>query len=353
MKKVGILTFHYADNYGAVLQAFALRKKICGFDNYQAEIINYVPKSFQYSLYANTEEARQMLIKKRKCFEKFLREECKVNTPMISEVAGNQYDYYCVGSDQVWNMDFSDNEYFFPHLNENDLRFSYAASIGMSLEKVLPFKSIFEKYVSKFKTVSVREQEHVEFVSDSSGRECSWVLDPTLLLSEQEYKSIIANEKLVETPFIFFFWLRHDQELMRGVEFVNMVSRKYHLPIIHAMYDAKKYTFNIDAGCMIYEGVENFLWYIKNASFVVTNSYHVTLFSMQFKTPFYVFVAQSMRSRVDLLKQKFHIDNRVVEEYISASDLNNNVDFGQIENVLQVEREKSVDYLKKALDIKE
>lgn len=352
MKTVGILTFHYVDNYGAVLQTFALRNKINTFDGYQAEIINYVPDNFKYGLYENTEEARQLLIRKRRSFENFLSEKCNVNSPIVSKVIGNQYDYYCVGSDQVWNMDFSEKEYFFPHLSESDVRFSYAASIGMSLKKTMHYKDIFEKYVSKFKAVSLREQEHTDFVRESCGKECLCVLDPTLLLMEQEYVPIIASEKLIEKPFIFFFWLRHDSKVMKGVEFANMLSRKYNLPIVHSLYDAKNYTFSLNAGCMIYEGIENFLWYIKNASFVVTNSYHVTLFSMQFKTPFYVFVAEAMRSRIDMLKQIFLIDDHVVEGYMSSSDINDNIDFKFIENILKVERIKSVNYLKKALDIK-
>lgn len=353
MKKVGILTLHYSDNYGAVLQVYALRRAINHFQGYEAEIINYVPKNFKYRLYVNNEDVRILLCQKRKAFEHFLQKECGVNTAMVSEVVGNQYDYYCVGSDQVWNLDFSNVEFFFPHLDENALRFSYAASIGMSIERTLQNEAVFQKYLPAFKAVSLREQEHLEFIQKNAGKECAWVLDPTLLLTGKDYETVIAKEKLMKEPFIFFFWLRHDFEVTRGIEFVNTISRKYHLPIVHTIFDAKGYTFYRDAGCMIYEGVENFLWYIKNASFVVTNSYHATLFSIQFRTPFYTFPVETMRSRIDTLKQKLLIDDRIVDKYISPEKLNENVDFVRIEEILSQERKSSFGYLKMALDVSE
>ena len=106
MKKVGILTFHYVDNYGAVLQAYALRKKINELPECRAEIINYVPSGFEYELYGNGEKYRAMLQKKRQSFEAFLSKYCGVNTPIISSVEDSGYDYYCVGSDQVWNSGY-------------------------------------------------------------------------------------------------------------------------------------------------------------------------------------------------------------------------------------------------------
>ena len=99
MKKVGILTFHYSDNYGAVLQAYALRRIINQLPYCQAQIINYVPLGTKYTLYENTEEGRELLIEKRKLFEEFLRENCGIDTPVIHEISGNDYDYYCAGSD--------------------------------------------------------------------------------------------------------------------------------------------------------------------------------------------------------------------------------------------------------------
>lgn len=353
MKTVGILTFHYADNYGAVLQTYALRKKINSLADCGAEIINFAPKGFSYSLYKNEEKARQSLIYKRQLFEEFLKDKCGVSGTMISKITGNQYDYYCVGSDQVWNLNFADMEFFLPHIDEDAVRISYAASIGMGLAKAYQQKEIFQKYVSKFKAVSLREREYVDFIRNVCKKECRCVLDPTLLLEESDYTDIVSKDRLKNESFIFFFWLKHDDRLMQGVEFANTVSRKYHLPIVHSIADAGKYMFNMDAGCMMYEGVENFLWYIKNAKFVITNSYHATLFSIQFRTPFYTFVVKSMRSRIDTLVETLGIGDRVVEGYIGSNEMNDKVDFDSIHTKIQEERIASMQFLKEALDIKE
>lgn len=352
MKTIGILTFHYANNYGAVLQTFALRKIINSFPECNAEIINYVSKGYAYSLDEKTDTVRQLLIRKRDLFEKFVEEQCGLNSPMISEVVGNRYNYYCVGSDQVWNLRTRAThiEYLFPHLDKNAIRISYAASIGMSVKKAYYYKDLFQKYVSEFKAISVREQEHVDFMRTTCQKECKCVLDPTLLLDAEDYVPIMSKE-LRDYPFILFFWLNHDSDLMKGVEFVNNLSRKYQLPIVHTVMNARPYMFNKDDGCMFYEGVENFLWYVKHASFVVTNSYHATLFSMQFKTPFYVFTVESMQSRIHSLIEKFAIGNRVVNNYMNVSELNASIDFRDIKDKIKAERKHSIDFLKEALDI--
>lgn len=355
MKKVGILTFQYANNYGAVLQAYALRKKINSLEGYEAEIINYVPEEFSYSLPLNTEESYENMLKKRTCFERFLNEYCGIKKPMIHKVCGNEYDYYCVGSDQVWNfqMESVNVNYLFAYLDEIAVKFAYAASIGMNIESARVYKKLFAQYVSKFKGVSLREQEQVSFISEVSGLACRTVADPTLLLKAEEYKGIIAKNSLRDKPFLFFFWLPHDHELMKGVEFVNMLARKYDISIVHSIPGAAPYMFCKDDGCMMYEGVENFLWYIQNAKIVVTNSYHAMLFSMQFQTPFYAFAVHSMRSRFDMLIEKMGIGSRMVDSYKDATQVSDVMDFSGIQQQIVCEREDSLVFLKKMLDIKE
>lgn len=355
MKKVGILTFQYANNYGAVLQAYALRRRINSLGGYQAELINYVPEGYTYAVPANTNEAYERMLEKRAHFESFLKEHCGLNQPMIHEVKGAAYDYCCVGSDQVWNFEFGrvNENYLLAYLDESVQKFAYAVSVGMSVERARAYKDIFSRYAPKFKGISLRESEQLSFISEMSGLECRAVADPTLLLEPEEYKDIIAKEALREEPFLFFFWLEHDHELMKGVEFVNMLSRKYGLPVVHSIVDAPPYMFSKDGGCMMYEGVENFLWYIQNARMVVTNSYHATLFSMQLQTPFYAFAVHAMKSRFDTLTEKMGIGSRIVESYLDASQVSDTMDFSDITEKIQSERKGSLAFLKKMLDAEE
>ena len=356
MKKVGILTFHYVDNYGAVLQTYALRSFLNSREDCEAEIINYVPADFTYKfhLYGRDENNVELLKEKRSRFERFLTENCGVVKPIVSEVSGNDYDYYCAGSDQIWNlMQLNGNtDFLFSNLAQDAVKVSYAASIGMGLSQAGIYKDVFKKYLQSFKAISLREEEQVAFVRELTGKDCQCVVDPTLLLGEADYRPIISKKKLREHPFIFFFWLPHDDKMVRGIDFVNTLSRKYGLPIVHNIIPAPPYMFQDEDGCMVYEGVEEFLWYIKNASFVVTNSYHATLFSMQFKTPFYIFLVESMRSRMDTIIKKYGIGDRVIDGYRSIKELNADIDFEYITKEIEKNRRESVDYLEDALDIK-
>lgn len=355
MKKVGILTFHYANNYGAVLQAYALRKKINDLGGYEAELINYVPQGYAYSLPINSEVDYEQMLEKRRIFERFLIERCGVNKPMIHKITGNEYDYYCVGSDQVWNLQSGIviEDYFFANLDADACKFAYAASIGMSTHVAKGYADVFAKYVPKFKAVSLREEEQVEFIESTCKLSCKTVADPSLLLTPEDYEEVMCQDSLRTKPFIFFFWLQHDHELLKGVEFVNILSRKYELEVVHSIPNATSCMFAKDGGCMIYEGVEHFLWYIKHAQIVVTNSYHATLFSMQFQTNFFVFPVEQMRSRIDMLSEKYGIGERLIEKYMGSDEIEQKMDFEYIQNIIQKERADAMIYLKDALDVKE
>lgn len=350
MKKIGILTFHFADNYGAVLQAYALRKVINSFSTCHAEIMNYVPPAFRYKKTWQNEEEEKLFFEKRAKFETFLEQHCGVISAKVNSIGDSEeYDYYVVGSDQIWNT--NSIGYFLPEVSDYSKKISYAASIGVSPDAPKLRKSVLQKYVPTFSHVSVREYEHVPLIEEECHVNCECVLDPTLLLDVEDYLPLVSKEKLREDKFIFFFWLKHDSEFMRGVEFANNLARKLGLPIVHYFNFAPKHMFCNDGGDMQFESIENFLWYVKNAEYVITNSYHATIFSLMFHRPFYTFVTQSMRGRIDTLCARFGIDNRVVEKYLSIDKVNKEIDFEGIFQKVYEQRKASIHYLKNALEI--
>jgi hypothetical protein len=353
MKKIGILTFHYADNYGAVLQAYALRKIINSLPDCKAEIINYVPKRYVYYLHKDDGTEKKLLEKRRKLTEEFLMQECGICSSMIYNVKGNDYDYYCVGSDQVWNIDFRENkdlQYFLPNLDDKATKIAYAASIGMEIERI--DEKIFKTYLPQFNNISLRESNYIDYIEQICNVKCEQVLDPALLLNKDDYEYLIDKERIVKKPYIFFFWYKLDDEMMRCVEFVNTLSRKYGLSIVHSIIDAPRYMFNNDAGCMMNEGVEGFLWYMKHAEFVITNSFHGAVFATQFERPFYIFISNIRRSRLDNLVEILEVEDRIINGYISPNEMNKDINFEAIRNRLEVERYKSMNFLRNALDIK-
>lgn len=352
MKKIGILTFHFANNYGAVLQCCALRRVINTLPGCSAEVINYIPSDVTYGKCWNTQRERTLFQQKRDLFKLFLQKHCNVEGKTLSFLNGNEYDYFCVGSDQVWNTGYLWTKiYFLPFESDTAKKISYAASVGVKGDSEFLDKRILKEYLPDFCNISVREQEHIALIEAVTGNQCECVLDPTLLLDSNDYEELICNESLREKEFIFFFWINHDDNVMRGIEFVNTLSGKYKLSIVHSIIGAEDYLFNRNYGCMMFEGVENFLWYVKNARFVVTNSYHATLFSIQFKKIFWSFIVTSMRSRFDSLVEKLGIEDRIIESYLPFQDIEETIEYSEIFRKLNLEREKSMKYLCNALDI--
>ncbi len=350
MNTVGIMTFHFADNYGAILQCYALNKVINNFSGYHAEIINFLPAQYKYPKRWKDTYTEQKFKNKRFLFDKFLKNECKISQDRFSIVTGNQYDYYCVGSDQVWNTLPMYEEYFFPHTASEAKRISYAASLGIGINDTKLNKDMLKKHLPRFKNISVRETEHVKLIEDLTGSNCERVLDPTLLLEKEEYEKIAVTERNPYGNFIFLYWLNHNNPAP-GVELTNALSRRYNLPVIHSIIDAPSYMFANNGGCMFYEGINDFLWYVKNAKFVITNSYHGTIFSILFERPFYTFVVETMRSRIDTLIEIAGIENRVIETPFFINQVVEEIDFNRIKRKIEKEKKQSLQYIKTALDI--
>ena len=350
MKRVGILTFHYINNYGAMLQAYALKKAIDKLDGYEAEIINYIPEGRVEYPYEHGSIGKKLMEEKLDKLYGFLWDYCGVDKNIVRKVEGAEYDCYCVGSDQVWNFDISGNDYTYllKAVDSNTKKISYASSIGLSIDRLVPYKDVFKRYLTSFSSVSVREKVHQKWLKEECGIECESVLDPTFLLDGEEYYPIISDDDVTEKPYILFIWYMHGRDVMKGIEFANTLSRKYGMPVKHNIVKEKKFMFANDGGCMFYEGVREFLWYIKNAEIIVTNSYHVSLFAIHFKRPFYSFVVDKMRSRFDTI-ETFGIEDRLVKSYIEPDLLDMNVDYKMVYKKIDVLREKSVKFLYDAL----
>ena len=348
MKKVGIVTFQYADNYGAVLQCYALQKIINSFDDIEAEVINLRPVDFQYSQEWIYENEKIKWLRKRRQFEQFLYQKCNLSEEVTSVINSSKYDYYCVGSDQIWNPRWLNREFLLPNVSDISKKFAYAASIGCSLSYFLSKRQIYEKYLPMFDSISLREKEHVGIVSQISGKQCECVVDPTLLLNEKDYEKLIFDD-ICNEKYVLFYWLNHKQEIYPAINLVNKIADKYKLRIKHTISteDAKVYFKNSE--CVYYSNIEEFLCLIKNAQYVVTNSYHGTIFSIHFSTPFFTYINKSMKSRFETLLLYTNIEDRMVND--SQIEINNNIDFNEIKTKWEINKQISVNYLRKSLGV--
>lgn len=352
MKRVGILTFHYINNHGALIQAYALKKAIDKMDGFRADIVNYIPDGFKYFPYEYGEDGKEKMEGKIFRFHEFLSTHCEVKYPSVCDISNLDYDIFCVGSDQVWNFKISasDTTYLLDTVPNDKRKISYASSIGQQIKMLDDSADIFKNYLADFYKVSVREDEHRIWLRDVCGIDSETVLDPTFLLDSDEYEEIISKKKLRDHPYMLLMWYPYDEQTEKAIEFANTVSRKYKLPIVHNLLNVSPYILACNDGYMFYEGVEEFLWYIKNASIIITDSYHTMLFSIHFKRPFYTFLVESMRSRFDSIGEKFGITDRYVTDYIDPGKISDSMDFGKIHKKIEPYRENSKRFLAEALE---
>ncbi len=367
-KKVGILTFSYSCNGGSVLQAWALQKTISSFEGYEASIINYTKTRYGKPLVGKdvfTKPIRgwtpKKLIKwtaaivahpfKMRKFEEFFKTYyrdfashpyLKEALPALNEV----YDKFVVGSDQVWNFGSPqvDDTYFLDFVKDNSKKIAYAASFG---QKSVPEdkREKIGELISQFSAVSVREPNGVDIVAELTNKIPIWVLDPSLLLSKEEYHALSEAPK---TKGYVYVYLR--QECKRLDDFAQKLAKKRGLKIIKVLNNwvcAKngKRRYPI--------GPHEWLGYIEHADYVVTNSFHGICFSTIFEKEFYIDYlensATSTNSRLTGMLQQFNLSDRCI---IDIQDMNTlpHIDYDAVNHFKQLRIKESLDYLKNALE---
>lgn len=257
----------------------------------------------------------------------------------------DEYDYFVVGSDQVWNpngdIDFS---YPFLKFSSPSKRISYAASIA-SPEIPVKKKDVFIDGINGMKAISVREQAGADLIQQLTGRRVQVVADPTMLVTAEDWRSIARKPS----------WLKGDEQLLvtyflgkRPDSVIESIARENGLQIVN-MLDERVFEHYAIAP-------EEWLWLIDHARFMYTDSFHGTVFSILFRTPFVVTervdagCASKMTSRIDTLLAKFDLSDRRgtnANGYMIDSPLD--MHYGDVDKVLAEEKQKAEAYLCHAL----
>ena len=213
MKKIGILTFQNANNYGAVFQAFALKKTVEKL-GYEVKVINY--------------DSHGMGLKavQQKQFKDFVIKYLNVTSEYTTkeEIDTSEFAVIISGSDQVWNPWLTKNDmtYFLDFVNDDVKKVSYAASIGLNGDLFMEYKEVFNKYIPDFDGISLREETHVPYIQNIvKDKEVISSVDPTLLLTAQEYLDAFHIPDERSEDFIFVFSYAFDPKMY---DFANMLS---------------------------------------------------------------------------------------------------------------------------------
>ena len=357
--KVAQLTLNTYNNYGNVLQKYALQKILerfvdftevlwfngnIGVSHFWAETADIPPdQSLEYYL----REAIRMT-KFKEFDERYIK--TRFNLPYIEDIA-DEYDFFVVGSDQVWNpfCEFINMPLPIKFLEfaPREKKIAYAASIGIS-EFPNEVKEYCRQGIADFAHVSVREENAIKIISDLGLEPPLLVLDPTLLLTRDDYLKIARrpswfNEKY-ERGYILTYYLMgsHPPELTSMLQELN-------LPLIN-LCDIKNFNHYTT-------GVEEFLYLFAHASLVCVSSFHGTVFSILFKRPFINCTKnyQGMgvpSMRIPSLLKMFGLEDRTVyTDEFNKIESPLEIDFSVRDKVLPLERMKAFKFLSNALGV--
>lgn len=387
--KIGIITIHNSPNYGACLQSFALYKFL-EQHGYSTEIIDlhrpyyddyvvskkYKPyshnvKSFKRKLFdwlkkiLASEQGTPQKIKEKETntiseskFQDF-NSQIRLSKPYrgIDELYRNppEYDVYITGSDQVWNptQNYCLEPYFLTFVkNKNALKISYASSIG--IEKLLhKEKRDFKRWLSSYDSISVREKTAQRVLSEFVNKNIEVVADPTFLLELDYWKNIAQQANLTEKKYILLFSLSINKEMIDYAITLSKESGK-ELIVLHQKltkeYAKGKFHVVNNAGPI------EFLGYIANADFVLTDSFHCTVFSLILGVGnFYTYISpfNNRGSRIVDLLAKFEMNNHILDGELNKSyqELDSSkVNKLNVEHCFIKEQTEARKYLEKAIN---
>lgn len=371
MKKIGLISIHSAHNYGSVLQAYALQTALQKFSQ-DVEIINYRPNYFncQYNLFSIRVYKRYKGIFNKilhfgwrtiffvSRYKKYIKFERFINDRMVLTKKYSKFDqllflkdeYDCVfcGSDQIWNTDITegfDKSYYLGFASGNTIKASYAASVAR--EKIDPkYENDYVNYLNKLDFISIREKESVEELKKYVHKDINVNIDPTLLLEKEDWLGIAKLSKInIKYDYIFVYILQENPEF---VKIVNDISEKLNLKVVSI---SKKKRFNNEV--IIPEaGPEDFLHLCSNSSFVITNSFHGTVFSLIFEKKNCVIPHLNTGSRMVDLMKVVGLKDRIISEASSLDldTINKDINYDNVKEIIRGERQKSYDYLNKVLN---
>ncbi len=363
--KIGILTFHCAHNYGAVLQCYALQQVLISM-GYEVEVVDYRPqyllqpyKIFDSNKVVGTpvEKIKSFMmavlkmgkrLKKSKSFNSFITKRLKLSCEREFQTISDKYDVYIVGSDQVWNVNLTggaiDKVYFMDLPFEKGKRryISYAASMGGYNIYAGNYVDYIKQALGNFDAISLREERMIDQLQPLlPEKKMKDVLDPTLIADGKIWEKIVKKPK-IKKKYVLVYRFTKDKNILRMAHRIASA--------IGGVVVEISLQFNICFGNEIYKNAspEEFLGWFKYADYVITTSFHGTAFSIIFQRPFYCIRYNNEHDyRSESLLEKLCLQDRMIcaKESVNISD----IDYSTISPLLASLREESMAFLNENL----
>lgn len=372
--KVGIVTITDGQNYGNRLQNYALQTVLEGL-GFDVETIGR--KSFRdlgiikksiflfkqvVKLCLRRPDTQFSWIKRKILFDRFNDKYIKFTPVMLHDNTfpsdiSSKFDYFVCGSDQIWNARFAivqeDIKNNFAYFAKKSQRVAYAASFGTP--DVAPgYEKLFADELSNFSAIGVREKSGVDLVKLLTGRtDAMVVLDPTLLLTPDHWKEIeqkpgYINEK---DDFIVAYFLGTKSELL--IEQINRIANCFNSRIVYLDIEFLTDEQIIDKNMFCTSPCE-FVWLMSHAKCILSDSFHASVFSVIFKKQFLIYkriaVEQEndMYGRIESFLQLVGFQDSI-DDLDNPRKFPNNVYSDNTSNIIRLERERSIGFLKSNL----
>lgn len=360
--RIGILTFHCAHNYGAVLQAYALQQYLIGL-GHNVDVVDYKPRWIVNDYKVINDWRRFVSKNPLKCvrktveavkytylapkrymrFDKFINEHLHLSFPLLNNRIPENYDVYIVGSDQIWNPGitggFDDNYFaYFPFSKGRKKYISYAASMETSC-LTDEQKEYFRSRLSNLDYISVRENNLLNLIQPLTDKKVYLVLDPTLLV-----KQTVWNKFIHKNSFNKKYLLLYGTADNRIYAYARKLAQKLDLEILGLSFGITGRKFDYQTA-----SPEQFISAFKYAEFVLTSSFHGTAFSIIFNKEFFTLrLGLGRDTRSESLLNTLGLSNRIVS-FDSGIDLTGKIDWKATNKLLEIKRKESIDFINMSL----
>lgn len=366
MKHISVITLHNVRNYGSALQTLATQEVFEKL-GYKVDFINYI-RDEQVSIKKRIENwcegfnpIKKLLytllltptfMKQDNIFGDFLKRRIHLQKhPYTTPEDFLQFpitsDIYCTGSDQTWNSGWNKGiigAMFLNFVPDNVKKISYSASFGK--QRLDEWEKVeTQRLLKRYSAISVRESSGVEICDDLGIHGAINVLDPTLQMNRDFWMKYIGKRK-IRDPYVLIYQLNTNPAFDRyAKEFARRKGKK----LVRFCW---RYDQWIKCGkSLIIPPVEDFVNAIYYADTVITDSFHATAFSINMNTDFIAIYPQEYSARLDSILKLTHLENRRLSSYDNFTLVDApHIDFTEANQILDKEREKGWEFLKKALE---
>ena len=364
MKKIGLITYHSAYNYGAALQAFAAQAAINGMGQ-ACTIINYQPSARKNSYdmgyqiretfkKGNPKLALKMFFgnffmqKRKRAFDKFNEEYVQwteqefQNETELKQIE-NQYDLFVAGSDQIWKS--GDPVYLLSFVRDKQKAVSYSSSFGMT---VIPDenRSVYYDNLVNMKCLSSREDTGVKIIKELTGRDAALVLDPVFLLSKEQWEKIMVRSKKKPGKLNLFVYTSEAGMFKKFLDKVKWKPEKYHAALISRHINPKDFISSNTTVAYSISPAE-FLGFVAESDLIVTASFHCAAFCIILQKQFVVLLKEDdgLNSRLTNLLKLVNLEDRILTESSTRDEILAPIDFTDVQKRLDEHIFESKKYL--------